>query len=167
MANEYQNDEAYTRFQLELDNLQLFVYAERSHAGRTSLRGRGWLKQSDRNTAYTIEKLGRLAGLRSPLLQVVMAILRGMNPHASRAEWSAKLFQDARMALAQPFDDVERRSGPEDYRPSECVRPFTQAEKLAVLQTLHMCCDDWTGHGWCAERLGRELGMLLTKDHIS
>lgn len=87
---------AYSAFLEELDNLQLFVYAERSHAGRTSLRGRGWLKQSDRNTAYTIEKLGKMAGLRSPLLQVVMAILRGMNPHASRAEWSAKLFQDAR-----------------------------------------------------------------------
>ena len=152
-------DPSYEEYLQELDDLTLFRYAERSHASRISLRGRGWLKAPDRDTSELHEAMGKMIRSVRSLLDVALAVVKSCNPHASRAEWSAKLFESARLALTEKYDDVERRSGPESVRLSDCVRPYTRSEKLIVLCVLDSLGENYTGLGWAAQRCADELGV--------
>ncbi len=153
-------DPAYERYLVDLDSLDLFRFAEKSQASRQGFaRGTGWMKAPDADTGRLLALLGKLA-MRLPLMPVALAVARGCNPHASRAEWGAAIFIAAREALAAGFDDVERRSGPEAYRLSECRRPYTRREKLLTLETLRTLMDSHTGLGWCAERCAKDLDCL-------
>jgi len=173
-------DPSYEEYLQELDDLTLFRYAERSHASRISLRGRGWLKAPDRDTSELLEAMGKMIRSVRSLLDVALAVVKSCNPHASRAEWSAKLFESARLALTEKYDDVEwsaklfesarlaltekyddveRRSGPESVRLSDCVRPYTRSEKLIVLCVLDSLGENYTGLGWAAQRCADELGV--------
>jgi len=156
-------DPAYERFLGDLDSLRSFDYAERSQLGRGQYvtRGRGWMKQHDRASAGAIVVLGQMAQRHYALLDVALAVISAMNPHASIAEWNARLFSSAREVLRREYDDVEKRSGPEPFRHSECVRPYTRAEKLLVLETLRSLTDEWMGPGWAAQRAAQELGVKL------
>ncbi len=151
---------AYAHYLIDLDSLALFGFAERSQASRQGFtRGTGWMKAPDADTARLIAVCGKLA-TRAPLMPVALAVLRAVNPHASRAEWGAKLFAAAREALSVDYDDVERRSGPEAYRLSECRRPYTRREKLLTLELLATLMDSYTGIGWCAEKCALDLECL-------
>jgi hypothetical protein len=153
-------DAAFERFLADLDSGQLFIYARNSHAGRTSPRGRGWMKQLDERTADLMILMGRMARRHRALLDVSKAVLRGCNPHASRAEWCAALFENALGVLRGQYDDVERRSGPEVGRLSDYVRPYTRAEKLLVLEVLRSIADEFIGIGWAAKRAAEEMGIM-------
>lgn len=159
---------AYQRFLVDLDSGRLFYFGESSHAGRQGFsRGTGWMKQIDSQTGQAIAYLGQLTARHRTLLDVVLAILRTMNPCASRAEWCAKMYQTAGEKMRENYDDVELRSGPEPFRHSECIRPYTRAERLLVLTTLSIISNKFGGggavpcHGWAAERLAKELGITL------
>lgn len=157
-TNDAQFDARFQQYRGELEDLTLFRYAEQSHAGR---RGSAWMKALDRETAEAVTAVGEMMQSHRTLLDVGLAIIRGMNPHASRAEWSAALFRNAADALRREYDDVERRSGPEVGRLKDYVRSYTLGEKLVVLETLFTIAGEFIGHGWAAQRLAAELGVLL------
>lgn len=161
-------DATYERYKWELDALELFRYAERGHrSSGSSMRGTGWMKQIDQETGKLMVAMGRLVATRRTLLDVAMAVLRSVNPHSSRAEWEAKLFESAREALSHDYDDVERRSGPESVRQRDCVRPYSREEKLIVLETLASLCRSWIGVGWAAQRLADELNCSHTVETLT
>ena len=157
--NTYQTDQAYDGYINNLDTLQLFVFARNSHAGRTSLRGNGWLKQTDSQTPKLMIAMGNMSARCLTLLDVALGVVRSINPHSSRAEWNAKLYDSAMSVLSGKYDDVEKRSGPESYRLSECVRDYNRSEKLIVLAVLQSLCDDYIGVGWAMDRLAKDLGV--------
>jgi len=153
-------DPHYERYLSELDDGSLFRYAERSHVGACIYiqRGTAWMKQLDRSTADLMVLMGRLCQRNRIYLDVATAVIGGCNPHAARGEWEGKLFADAWQVLQGEYDDVERRSGPESLRLSECRRPYTRGEKLVTLEALRSVCKQYSGVGWAADRAAHELG---------
>lgn len=163
------DDKIYAKYIEELDSLKLFEYAERSEAGRQHCaRGRAWMKVPDRWTANLIVVMGRMVHHYPSLLDVALAVVRNVNPHSSVVEWQAKKFAAAREVLAGKYDDVERRSGPESFRYSDCVRQYTREEKLVVLEVLRSFTDSSVpGMGWCAQKLAEELRVTSKIEWLS
>ena len=118
------------------------------------------MKVPDQWTAKLMVVCGKLAMQRRTLIPVTLEILAGINPHSSIAEWQGKKYELAGSALSKDYDDVERRSGPESVRLSDCVRPFTREEKLLVYAALCTLDDGCVPSlGWCGQRAAEELKM--------
>lgn len=158
---------AYARYVECLESGKAFQNHEQSAASSTFMqRGTGWMKAADESTGALIVSLGKMAKAYRALMPVALAVIRNVNPHAARGEWEARLFASAREELAKGFDDVEKRSGPERYRFSECERPYTTKEKFVVLEVLAAHCRRGCvpGIGWCGQRFAGE-NCIRLRDH--
>lgn len=140
---------AYQRWLDQVVSLEAFTLAEQSHASRRGITCR--FKAEDEDSARLIVAMGELASEHRPLIPVARAIIAGVNPHTSTAEWCAQAYRAARDALARGFDDVTKRSGPEPYRFKDCQRAYMVHEKVAVLATLRLLIDPYDGLGWVVE----------------
>ncbi len=81
--------------------------------------------------AHAIQTLGRMAVTSDAFAQLAATI--GLPPlYQTDGELCAAIYERAHSVLAQPYDNVVRRSGPEQGRLSCCTRDWTLAERLQL-----------------------------------
>ncbi len=111
----------------------------------------------------------QMACQNDTLAQVAWPLIRGINLYQTNHEIRAKVFENAAHAIAQGYDDVIRRSGPEPIRYSDAQRPYT-AECIQLDYWLNKaipCLSSVGGVGWAVAQLAEDnrvfIPALLTK----
>lgn len=135
-------------------------FAWQSHASRKiggpPCRREAW--------ADCLSWLAKLAHISDALAQVVRSI--GLPPlYQTDGEAAAAIYREAFAVMAQPYDDVIGRAGPEPGRHSDHLRPWTLRERILVLAYLNRATHGFNctapGYGWGLTDLAKEEGVSL------
>lgn len=107
------------------------TYFQRHATASRSARGyRPPLTRSAWSHAMTT--IARMASQSDAFAQIAAGILGRVNLYGTRPEAAAQVYEAAAAVLADGFDDVIGRSGPEPGRFSDHQRDFTLAERISL-----------------------------------
>lgn len=130
-------------------------------SGRSALGYRPVLNRADWSHAMTT--LGKMAAQSDAMAQIASQIMGKVNLYGTRPSASAQIYEAAAIALANEYDDIVGRSGPEAGRYSDHHREFSLRERVSLAYWLAEATapmqDCVPGVGWCVTAIARAEGI--------